>query len=163
YAATMAVDSGQAWVMQMVAFRAAPSDAQPPTAPGNLSASATSSAAVSLSWTAATDNIAVASYFIERCAGGGCSNFAQIGTAPVPATSSANSGLPPNTSYTYRVRATDGAGNSGPSPTLAPPSPLPDSQAPTAPATLGATALGSTRIDLSWTAATDNVAVSGYL
>ena len=40
--------------------------------------------------------------------------------------------------------------------------PAPDTQAPTAPAGLTATALTSTQINLSWTASTDNVAVTGY-
>jgi chitodextrinase len=39
---------------------------------------------------------------------------------------------------------------------------LPDSTPPTTPADLTATAISSTQINLSWTASTDNVAVSGY-
>lgn len=38
-----------------------------------------------------------------------------------------------------------------------------DTQAPTAPTGLSATAASSTQINLSWTASTDNVAVTGYL
>ena len=38
----------------------------------------------------------------------------------------------------------------------------PDTTAPTAPSNLAATATSSTQINLSWTASTDNVAVSGY-
>jgi|GEM_PF-4879532 len=37
-----------------------------------------------------------------------------------------------------------------------------DTQAPTVPAGLAATAVSSSQIDLSWTASTDNVAVTGY-
>ena len=33
---------------------------------------------VNLSWTAATDNVAVTGYRVERCQGAGCSNFAEI-------------------------------------------------------------------------------------
>ena len=33
-----------------------------------------------LAWTAATDNVAVAGYRVERCQGAGCTNFAQVGT-----------------------------------------------------------------------------------
>ena len=163
YAATMSVSSGSPWVMQMVAFRGAPSDAQPPTAPSNLSASATSSAQVSLSWTASTDNVGVASYFIERCTGSGCSTFIQIGTAPATSTTFNDGGLTPSTSYSYRVRASDAAGNYSPYSNVSTTTTLPDSTPPTAPATLTATALSSTRVDLSWAAATDNVAVTGYL
>ena len=38
-----------------------------------------------------------------------------------------------------------------------------DTQPPTAPTNLGATAVSSSQINLSWTASTDNVAVTGYL
>ena len=39
---------------------------------------------------------------------------------------------------------------------------IPDTTAPSAPTNLNATALSSTRVDLAWTAATDNQAVTGY-
>jgi RHS repeat-associated protein len=41
--------------------------------------------------------------------------------------------------------------------------PAPDTIAPSAPSNLGATAASATQINLSWTASTDNVAVTGYL
>src|SRR5439155_27126031 len=62
-----------------------------------------------LAWTASTDNVAVAGYRVERCLGSGCSNFAQVAT---PATASyTDTGLTPANSYSYRVLATDAAGN----------------------------------------------------
>ena len=163
YAATMSVSAGSPWVMQMVVFRGAPSDSQPPTPPSSLNATATSSSQVSLSWGASSDNLGVASYFIERCTGSGCSSFSQIGTAPATATSFVDGGLTPNTAYGYRVRASDGSGNFSAYSNVATTTTLPDSTPPTAPATLGASAVSSTRIDLSWAAATDNVGVTGYL
>ena len=46
---------------------------------------------INLTWTAATDNVAVTGYRIERCPGTGCTNFAEIAT---PATTSfTDSGL----------------------------------------------------------------------
>jgi YD repeat-containing protein len=46
---------------------------------------------------------------VERCQGAGCSTFTQIGT---PATAGyGDTGLITSTSYSYRVRATDAAGN----------------------------------------------------
>ena len=39
----------------------------------------------------------------------------------------------------------------------------PDTQSPTAPSNLSATAVSGTQINLSWTASTDNVGVTGYL
>lgn len=87
----------------------APTNTTPPTAPTNLVAAAASATQINLSWTASTDNVGVTGYFVERCQGVGCSNFSQIAT---PAGTSFNdTGLTPSTSYSYRVRATDAAGN----------------------------------------------------
>jgi hypothetical protein len=49
---------------------------------------------------------------IERCAGTGCTNFAQIATGSADATSFSNIGLAKSKSYSYRVRAYNAAGNS---------------------------------------------------
>ena len=35
---------------------------------------------INLSWTAATDNVGVTGYRVERCQGAGCSDFAQVAT-----------------------------------------------------------------------------------
>jgi chitodextrinase len=87
-------------------------DTTPPTAPTGLSASAASSSQINLTWTAATDNVGVTGYRVERCQGAGCSNFAEIGTTS--STSFGDSGLSASTSYSYRVRAGDAANNLGP-------------------------------------------------
>ena len=84
-------------------------DTTAPTVPGGLTATPASATQISLSWTASTDNVAVTGYRVERCQGTGCSNFTQIGTPT--ATSFADSGLTAATTYQYRVRATDAAGN----------------------------------------------------
>ena len=86
-----------------------PPDAQAPTAPTNPTASAASSSQITLSWTGSTDNVGVTGYSVERCQGSGCSNFAQITTSP--GTTFTDAGLSASTSYSYRVRATDAAGN----------------------------------------------------
>jgi hypothetical protein len=88
-------------------------DTTPPSAPGTLSASAAGSSQVNVSWGAATDNVAVAGYRVERCQGSGCSSFVQVGST-TGATTFADTGLSASTSYSYRVRAVDGAGNAGP-------------------------------------------------
>src|SRR5205807_145566 len=64
---------------------------------------------IDLSWAASTDNVGVTGYLLERCSGSNCSNFTQIATPP--GTSFKDTGLSASTSYTYRVRATDAAGN----------------------------------------------------
>jgi len=138
-----------------------PPDTQPPGQPGTPSATATSSSQITLSWLAASDNVGVTGYLIERCQGAGCSSFAQIGTSS--STSFNNTGLGPSTSYSYRVRATDAAGNLGAYSSVATATTQPDSQPPGAPGTLTATTIGSTQINLSWGGASDNVGVTGYV
>jgi hypothetical protein len=112
YSATASLSSA-AWVMQMVAFRAASTggtgDTIPPTAPGSLVATAASSSQINLTWKASTDDVGVTGYRVERCHGAGCSTFVQIGTTT--GTTYGDTSLSASTAYSYRVRATDAAGN----------------------------------------------------
>src|SRR5213079_1596625 len=87
----------------------APADTQPPTTPSNLTATAVSGSQINLNWTASTDDVGVTGYRVERCQGAGCTSFAPIATAG--GTTYSDTGLGANTTYTYRVRATDAAGN----------------------------------------------------
>ena len=87
----------------------APPDGVAPSAPTGLSAAPTSGTKVALSWSASTDNVGVTGYAVERCAGTGCTNFAEIATTT--ATSRDDTGLAVNTTYRYRVRAFDASGN----------------------------------------------------
>src|SRR5439155_1579305 len=85
------------------------------------------------------NGVQVTGYRVERCRGAGCTSFAPLVTAPGPTYS--DTGLGANTSYSYRVRATDAAGNlSGYSNVASATTPAPDTQAPTAPSNLTATA-----------------------
>jgi len=81
-----------------------------PAAPGSLAASAVSKSQINLSWTDTSNN--EDGFKIERATGKG--GFSQI---PVSVgagiTSYSDLGLSANTSYTYRVRAYNTAGNSG--------------------------------------------------
>jgi chitodextrinase len=80
-----------------------------PSAPTGFTATSASSTQINLAWTASTDNVGVTGYKVERCSVAACSNFAQIAT---PATTTFNdTGLIASTSYSYRARATDTAGN----------------------------------------------------
>ena len=161
YSASATLSSAGAWIMQMVAFKAAGgvADTTPPTAPSGLGATASGSSGINLSWTASTDNVAVTGYRVERCQGAGCSSFVQVGTPT--GTTFGDTGLLAGTSYSYRVRATDAAGNlSAYSNTSS--ATTTDTTPPTAPSGLVATASGSSGINLTWTASTDNVAVTGY-
>ena len=137
-------------------------DTTPPSAPTNLTSTAASSTQINLAWTASTDDVGVTGYKVERCQGAGCSNFGQIATPT--ATTFNDSSLAASTSYSYRLRATDAAGNlSAYSSTATTSTPAaPDTTPPTAPTNLAATAGSSSQINLSWTASTDNVGVTGY-
>ena len=75
-----------------------------------------------------------------------------------------DTGLAAATSYSYRVRAADLAGNlSGYSSVQSATTQAgPDTQPPSVPAGLSATPVSATQINLAWTASTDNVGVTGY-
>ena len=83
-------------------------DTTPPTAPTNLAATAVGGAQINLSWTASTDNVGVTGYFVER-ENPGSTTFTQVGTTA--GTTYTDAGLSPSSTYSYRVRATDAAGN----------------------------------------------------
>jgi hypothetical protein len=89
-----------------------PGDSTTPSTPGTLSASASTASHVDLSWGAATDNVGVTGYQIERCQGGGCGDFTAL--ASTDKTSYSDTSTSADTTYSYRVRAIDAAGNSGP-------------------------------------------------
>ena len=150
------------WVDVVYTTSAGGSDTTPPTDPTGLTATANGSAGINLTWTASTDNVGVTGYLVERCQGAGCSTFAQIATPT--GTTFGDTGLTAGTSYSYRVRARDAANNlSGYSATAsATTTTAPDTTPPTAPTGLTATANGSTGINLTWTASTDAVGVTGY-
>ena len=133
-------------------------DSTPPSTPSGLSATAASSSRIDLAWTASTDNVQVAGYRIFR-------NGVQIGTSS--STSFAATGLAAGTTYNFIVRAYDAAGNvsansNTASATTLPPPPAGDTTAPSAPTGLAGTAVSTSRINLTWNAATDNVGVTGY-
>ncbi|MFJ3903787.1 carbohydrate binding domain-containing protein [Streptomyces sp. NPDC090025] len=77
-------------------------DTQAPSAPGGLTSTAKTSSSVSLSWTAATDNVGVTGYDVYQGA---------TKAATVTGTSATVSGLAASTAYTFTVKARDAAGN----------------------------------------------------
>ncbi|MGB7218885.1 MAG: LamG-like jellyroll fold domain-containing protein, partial [Vicinamibacterales bacterium] len=88
-------------------------DTENPSAPGTLTVVAVSGTQINVSWGAATDNVGVDGYRLERCEGVGCAAFTKFGTTIV-GTSFSDTSLTVNTSYSYIVRAQDAAGNLGP-------------------------------------------------
>jgi chitodextrinase len=130
-------------------------DTMPPSVPTGLKATAISTSQVNISWTASSDNVAVAGYKVYK-------NGNLVAT--ISATSYSDTGLAASTSYTYAVSAYDSAGNvSGQSASVsATTQALPDTQAPSVPTGLTAIAVSSSQINLSWTASADNKGVTGY-
>ena len=127
-----------------------------PTVPTNLAASGTTTTSTNLTWTAATDNVAVAGYDVY-----------QNGTlkTTVSSTTLAVTGLTAATANNFYVKAKDAAGNvSNPSNTLTVTTLAValDATAPTAPAALAAGSTTKISTILSWSASTDNVAVTSY-
>lgn len=80
----------------------APADTTPPTAPADLSGSATSPTSISLTWTASTDNVGIKDYQVWR-------NGGLIATVTSP--SHTDSTVSGGTTYSYTVKARDAAGN----------------------------------------------------
>jgi YD repeat-containing protein len=129
-----------------------PPDTTAPSVPGTPTISNVTGTSATASWTAATDNVAVAGYDYRLNAGAWQSLGNILTTSLVNLTPAAN--------YTFNVRARDGAGNLGPasSRTFS----TPDTAAPTVPTNVSGTAPTSTTVILTWSASTDNVAVTGY-
>lgn len=78
-------------------------DVSAPTAPTNLFVTATTDSSATLSWSAATDDVAVVSYRVYR-------DGVQSGAAP-SGTTVTETGLNVGTTYSYTVDALDAAGN----------------------------------------------------
>ena len=130
---------------------ASTTDGTAPSVPSGLKATA-SGTTVNLSWSAATDNVGVTGYAVYR-------NGVQVATAL--STSYADTGLAGSTAYRYTVAAFDAAGNASAQSAPVTVSTV-DTAPPTVPSGLRAAAAGGTTVNLSWSAATDNVAVAGY-
>lgn len=135
---------------------AGPSDTIVPSAPTNLVASGTTDTTTNLSWTASIDNVGVTGYNVY--------NGSNLITSVVGTSYNVTS-LSASTAYTFSVKAKDAAGylsgvsNEVTITTL----PIPvDTSAPTAPTNLTASGTTDTSTNLTWNAATDNVAVTAY-
>jgi parallel beta-helix repeat protein len=130
-----------------------------PDAPSALSALAAAGAdRVDLSWSAPANSAGVVGYRIYR--DGASTPLASV--SGVATTTYQDTSVAPATAYSYTVTALDGAGTES-EPSAAANVTTSDTLAPSAPSDLVATAgQGEVRVDLSWTAATDNVGVTNY-
>jgi hypothetical protein len=122
----------------------------PPDAPSGLSAAATSATTADLEWDDGSDN--ETGFELERKSGPG-NNWKLAAGLSANAEAFADTGLNPNKSYTYRIRACNSAGCSDYSNEAAVSTP---DVPPEAPSGLAAVATGSSTVDITWTDQSDN-------
>ena len=126
----------------------------PPSAPGALAGTPYGPHATDLSWAAATDNVAVTGYRLQR-------DGVDLATLGASALSFHDTGLAADTAYHYTAVAFDGSGNDGPAAAVDVTTAPNDTTPPTPPTGLTATSTATT-VALAWTAGTDDQAVAGY-
>lgn len=126
--------------------------ADAPATPANPLATATTPTSINLSWDAVSG---VAGYDIYR--NGTSTIFATTSTANYT-----DSGLAPSTLYTYYVDAYDASNTKSVLSAAFSTTTLADTATPTVPTIVNANPVSSSRINLTWTAASDNVGVTGY-
>ncbi|WUJ68220.1 PQQ-dependent sugar dehydrogenase [Kribbella soli] len=133
-------------------------DTTPPSAPGNLTVSDLKSNAATFHWTAATDNVGVVRYEINR--GGNVLKVVDGNTLSATVDT-----LTANTSYDISVGAFDAAGNASQQSnvvTFTTPG-SGDTQPPSVPGNLHSTGTSANSVSLAWNASTDNSgSIAGY-
>jgi chitodextrinase len=83
-------------------------DITPPSTPTSVSVTTNSVSSLTVVWAASSDNVSVSEYRVYRCAETNCIPTSQVGTESN--TTFVDTGLQPNTTYTYRIQAQDSAG-----------------------------------------------------
>ena len=121
--------------------------------PTNLVASGFSATENSLTWDNTIGTVGITGYKIYR-------NNVAVGN--VTTNSYKDTGLTPLTAYAYKVTAIDAASKESPQTATVSATTLADTTAPTVPSNVTTTSITMNQIKLSWTASTDNVAVTGY-
>jgi len=136
----------------------ASSDVTPPTQPTALTLATATEDSLYFTWTASTDNVAVTGYRVYK---GGVLNY----TTGAATTEHTITGLTASTSYDIQVSAIDAALNESAKTSIVVMSTTAstsDITPPTQPTNLISSIVESDRIGLSWTASTDDTAVTGY-
>jgi len=118
-----------------------------PTTPGSLSASAVSPSQIYLSWTDTSNS--ETGFEIDR-ATSAAGPWSQIATISANVTLFADNGLNASSTYYYRVRAANAAGDS-PHSNTASATTVTAQTTPAAPSSLVASAVSASQINLSWT------------
>jgi parallel beta-helix repeat protein len=162
YTATVTIINNDTKTLYIPLYPGSPFDLHAPEPPAGLSATPASTSQIYLSWTPSTDYVTVSGYYIYR---GG----AKIALSAVPVYYDTN--LNADTKYSYTVTAYDASGNESfeSKGVYAVTGSSDDTTAPSRPTELTAsrpTELTapdvSPQIELSWTASTDDTAVTGY-
>ncbi|MBN1674989.1 MAG: fibronectin type III domain-containing protein [Kiritimatiellae bacterium] len=130
-----------------VASATTPQALQPPAAPGNPTAAAVSASRIDVKW---LDNSANEDGFKIDRRQSGLDEWVRIATLAANATSHADAGLPDATTFYYKIKAYNAAGDSAES-AVASATTQQDLQPPAAPGGLTATALSATQVALQWT------------
>jgi hypothetical protein len=126
-----------------------------PTVPGSLAYTQPASGQIRLTWNASTDNVGVTGYDIYA--------NGTLRTSVAGNVLTYTDSQPDSATVSYYVRAKDAAGNqSGNSNTVTRTGSSADTQAPSVPGNLAYTQPASGQIQLTWSASTDNVGVTGY-
>jgi len=137
-------------------------DTTPPTAPTNVTISGVTSTnsyytetPLTISWTASTDNIGVAGYYVYR-------NGVNIVTSTAAFTGTSISDTVPPGAYTYTIVAYDAAQNfsnqSAPATIVI----SVDTNPPSAPTDVFPQQISSTGINITWASSTDVSGIAGY-
>jgi len=135
-----------------------PPDTTPPSVPVNVKAQAVSDTQINITWSPSTDNVGVTSYTLYL----GTSSATVAPKASVSTTSYSDTGRQPNSTYYYAVTARDARGNTSALSKVVSGTTLHDTTPPSTPKNVTANAVSTTQVNLSWSASTDNIAVTGY-
>jgi chitodextrinase len=138
---------------QSSAASATTPDVTAPSIPSGVTATAASSSQIDVSWTASSDNVGVAGYKVFR-------DGVQIATTATTVYS--DLGLTSGITYSYTVAAYDAAGNTSLQSSAASATTPGDTTAPSVPSDVITSTVSVNQVDLTWTASTDDVGVSGY-
>ena len=156
YTVTATDEAGNSTISEPVSVAMPPPDTTPPTAAVVVSAVATSPTTIELTWTPATDDVALASHLVAR-------DGQWLDLLGPDDTTYTDTELEPDTIHAYTITATDTAGNVTVSEAVVVATPPPDTTPPTAAVIVSATATSPTTIELTWTPATDDIALASHL
>jgi chitodextrinase len=134
-----------------------PTDTTPPTTPDAFAHDTPTASTIPVSWTASTDETAMAGYKLYK--------DGTLVTSVTTGTTYTYTGLACATPYVLEVKAYDTGGNLSPAATQSVTTAdcPPDAEPPSAPPNVRATGSTQTSASVAWDAATDNVRVTRYV